>query len=130
MKIKLLYLLLTLFCFENISPLTVNANQSSDYVKTIYQDDFNEDSYNIDFDITEKWGNYYNANITINNISDSDIENWEITFNTPNKITNIWCAKITNHIQDCYTIKNVDWNKDINSHSSITFGITASYEEK
>ena len=85
MKRKLLFVLITLlFSLQETSLFIGNATSLSDYVENVSLNEFNEDNYNIVFNITQKWDNYYNADITINNISDSDIENWEISFKSPN----------------------------------------------
>lgn len=106
----------------------VYATEVNNENKLTTKNYFLEDNYNIVFEITDKWENFYNAKITINNISNMDIENWEISFEFPNKITDIWCAQIINHTGDNYIVKNVGWNQDIKTNDSISFGFTATYE--
>ena len=60
----------------------------------LIQEQFIEDNYDVSFEITENWGNHYNAKITVENISDLDIENWEMSFKTPDQITNIGAQKL------------------------------------
>lgn len=106
----------------------VIATENVDVSIPIKKNQYVEDNYNVIFNITDKWENFYNAEIIINNISDTDIENWEISFKLADKISDIWCAKIVEHTGDIYVIKNLGWNQDIKSNNSIRFGFTVKYE--
>ena len=83
-------------------------------------------------EITAKWAHHYNANVTITNISDEKIDDWEITVTFKNRIEHIWNAKVTEENQEdnLYTIKNADWNQDIEKENSVTFGMTVYYEDE
>ncbi len=72
-------------------------------------------------EITAKWDHHYNANVTITNISDEKIDDWEITVTFKNKIEHIWNAKVTEENQEdnLYTIKNADWNQDIEKENCL-----------
>lgn len=83
-------------------------------------------------EITAKWDHHYNANVTITNLSDTRIDDWEITVSFQNKIEHIWNAKISDvdSEDNRYTIKNADWNQDIEKDESVTFGMTVYYEDE
>ena len=83
-------------------------------------------------EITAKWDHHYNANVTITNLSDTRIDDWEITVSFQNKIEHIWNAKISDvdSENDRYTIKSADWNQDIEKDGSVTFGMTVCYEDE
>lgn len=44
--------------------------------------------------ITSKWDHHYNANVTITNLSEEKIDDWEICFPFDNTIEHIWNATI------------------------------------
>ena len=83
--------------------------------------------YDVVFNIESEWDNHYNGKITIKNASDSDIENWEISFVSGDTIENIWCGQVKSHEADTYVIKNVGWNQDVKAGEEVSFGFTASY---
>ena len=106
----------------------VVVGKPSDYIGSDQIENDNlEESFRIDFSIETKWENHYNGRITIRNISENDIDNWEISFVSKNLIENIWCASIESHNNDTYVIKNAGWNQDIEAGGEISFGFTASY---
>lgn len=52
-----------------------------------------EGDYTIIYEITEDWGDAYNAQITIQNNRDVIIEDWRLSFDFgQNIITNVWNA--------------------------------------
>lgn len=83
-------------------------------------------------EITAKWDHHYNANVTITNISNERIDDWEMAVTFANKIEHIWNAKIVEQDKEdnFYTIKNADWNQDIEQGGSVTFGMTVYYENE
>lgn len=78
----------------------------------------------IEYHITAKWDKHYNVDVTLKNVSDSIIDNWEICFDLEAEIENIWNATITDHEDDEYVIKNAGWNQDIKEGGTVTFGMT------
>lgn len=83
------------------------------------------DGYSVEFSIGSQWNEGYNANITITNTGDTEIYNWIISFDSTDKITNIWNAVINNSENNNYIIKNAGWNQNIKVGQSISFGFTA-----
>lgn len=84
----------------------------------------------ISTNIIAKWEHHYNAEVTIKNISKERIDDWEVSFDFADKIEHIWCAEIKKEENGFYTIRNVDWNQDIEQNEIVTFGMTVYYEEK
>lgn len=78
------------------------------------------------------WDGGYNGRIVIYNNSDKAFSEWELDFDLPNVITNIWNAQIIERKDGKYLIKDVGWNSIIPAHSYISLGYTANgniYEE-
>ena len=150
---KLLALVLTIaVCMSNM--VTVSANGGTENTdnsvkmnwEDVAQEDNDEEDYDdedmdydeeddsedcsvdnmldIEYHITAKWDKHYNVDVTLKNVSDSIIENWEICFDLEAEIENIWNATITDHEDDEYVIKNAGWNQDIKEGGTVTFGMT------
>lgn len=88
------------------------------------------DGYEVKFNVDSKWDGAFNGSITITNTGNKAIENWELSFEMQNNITNIWNAVITSHEGNTYKIKNAGWNQDIEAGKSVTFGFGASYNSE
>lgn len=91
-------------------------------------DDFIDMTFEHSFKIQNEWHQHYNAEMTLKNISEDSIENWEIAFMFDGEIENIWNAKIVSHRDNMYVIKNAGWNQDIKADASTSFGFTVAYE--
>lgn len=119
----------------NINVIHLKAAEDSTYEMDEYEEDREEqiderEYFDVTFNIESEWENHYNGLIKIRNISDADIENWKISFVTSNEIENIWCGEIVSHESDTYVVKNMGWNQDIKAGKEISFGFTASYDDK
>lgn len=99
---------------QNVWAIELN---SSENIK-IYADD----GLNVIFEITSMWADGYNANVTIKNDSDADIEDWYLDIITEDRISNIWNATVYDEGNDEYVIKNIGWNQDIVKGSFVSFG--------
>lgn len=51
-----------------------------------------EDFYTVSFSMEAVWQNHYNGKITIKNVSQNTIHNWEVSFISQDNIETIWCA--------------------------------------
>lgn len=80
--------------------------------------------------ITSKWDHHYNANVTITNLSEEKIDDWEICFPFDNTIEHIWNATIVSAEDGEYLIHNAEWNQDIQAGESVSFGMTVAYDNK
>lgn len=85
------------------------------------------EDYSIDFKETSKWDSGFNANITITNNTDKDIEDWVLEFDFDADITDIWDGDIISKGNGHYVVKNVEYNSTIPSGKSVSFGIQGCY---
>lgn len=130
---KLLVIILVFSMFFTNQTYSFASSQEEDIDVDIDTDDGKtnniEKLYEVQFDIDSKWENQYSGKITIKNISNENIENWKISFVTNDEIQNIWCAKIEEHNNDTYIVKNMGWNQDIKPGEEVSFGFIAKYED-
>lgn len=136
MRQKVLAIVLVIcICIIEVSGI-IRTNTSMEVkaeVKTGHSSDENSDDF-VDmmfehsFKIQNEWHQHYNAEMTLKNVSEDLIENWEIAFMFDGEIENIWNAKIISHSDNIYVIKNASWNQDIKADASVSFGFTVAYE--
>lgn len=89
---------------------------------------YTESPIEIYYDIIPHYGTVYQANVTVKNISDETIHNWEISFDLTDEITSIWNGTATNGF-DGIVVKNAQYNQDIRPGETISFGFIASGNE-
>lgn len=77
--------------------------------------------------IINAWEGGYQAEVTITNISNKQISDWKLNFNSEDVLTDVWNGSITSSDNGFYTIASADWNSCINPGESVSFGYTASY---
>lgn len=92
-------------------------------------DEVQGNGFKIEFKVKDKWEGNYNAELIITNTQDTPLENWGLKFNLDAQINNIWGAKIEEHKNNVYKIKNLGWNQDIAVGESITIGISTTYSK-
>ena len=80
--------------------------------------------YRANLAITNYWGNGYNGEIIIENLSKSTIEDWSLEFDFEGSINNFWTADIIEHTDDHYVIKNRGYNANILAGQSIKLGFS------
>lgn len=110
---------------NNVEPVEeklLNENQEQLTNEKIYENE----NYNVTFSLTSSWESGYNANVKIENTGDDTIQNWYLSFEYDDQITNIWNADISTHEENQYIVKNAGWNQDIVAGGSIEFGISGS----
>ena len=110
---------------NNVEPVGKNSlNEKQEQVtnEKIYE----SENYNITFFLTSSWEFGYNANVKIENTGNDTIQNWYLSFEYNDEITNIWNAEISTHEENQYIVKNAGWNQDIIAGGSIEFGISGS----
>ena len=77
------------------------------------------------FCLESSWASGYNATITIENNTDSPIQNWKLSLKSTDKITNIWNAEIKVKSVSEYIIGNAGWNRNILPGQQVSFGYTS-----
>lgn len=92
-------------------------------------DEVQGNGFKVEFKVKDKWEGNYNAELIITNTQDTPLENWGLKFNLDAEINNIWGAKIEEHKDNTYKIKNLGWNQDIPVGGSITIGFSASHSK-
>ena len=79
----------------------------------------------VDFTLISDWGDGFQGAISITNNTGSNIDTWNLEFDLPNHIDNIWDADIQQHQDGSYTVDNAAWNREISAGETVTFGFTA-----
>ena len=80
------------------------------------------DSIKVDYTKQQDWGDVFQGQLSITNNSDTNLVNWDLDFDLPAEITDIWNAKITESSNGSYTIENASWNREIAAGETITVG--------
>lgn len=80
----------------------------------------------VDYNVVSAWDEGYNAQITITNTSDTDIENWAFLFDHPQDIYGAWNASVSDSKGKYIIMSNNVYNHIISVGSSVTFGFTVS----
>ncbi len=89
-----------------------------------------DDEIKATFRVTSQWDSHYNVDVTVKNVSEEKIDNWEIGWVHADNVENIWNAKVEVHEENDYIIRNADWNQDIPKDGEVTFGMTVSYKDE
>ncbi len=76
----------------------------------------------IDFNLENQWNQGFKGSISITNNSQESLNGWVLEFEAPFKITQIWNAEILSQEGNRYTIRYADWNQDIASGETLSFG--------
>lgn len=79
-------------------------------------------STDVGFTLVKDWGSGFEGKISITNNSDSNIDSWDLEFEFPNKIANIWDAEIESREDGSYVVSNAPWNLEIAAGETLTFG--------
>lgn len=112
---------------EETADGTTDGTDGSTWDQVTTENVFEGGNYRVTFTLTSYWDAGYNAEVKLENIGESTIQNWYLGFDYNNSITNIWNAEISFNNEDEYVIKNVSWNQDIAAGNSIEFGISGDH---
>lgn len=107
---------------ETETETLIEENSTWDGITT--QQVYEANDFRVTFSLSSYWDNGFNANIKVDNIGETTIENWYLDFDLQNEITNIWNAEISETAENGYIIKNAGWNQDITVGNSIEFGFS------
>ena len=80
----------------------------------------------IDFSVRNEWKDGFTGNVEITNTGDKAINGWELKFDAPFEVKNIWGAEIIKHEGNHYEISNAEWNGSLAPGSSIQLGFNGS----
>lgn len=78
-----------------------------------------------EFMLYSDWGTGCNGAITLRNLSDVHIANWQLEFDCDREITDISNAEIVSNENGHYLIRHNDYNADIEAGASVYIGIVA-----
>lgn len=84
-----------------------------------------QESISVNYSQVEDWGNGFQGQISITNNGDSNLVNWDLDFDLPTGISNIWDAEIVSSDDGSYTVQNTAANREIAAGETITFGFIA-----
>ena len=84
----------------------------------------------IKYDLTDNGNNYYDIDVTLENMQDYKIDNWEIWIPVNYEIRDIRDAKVIDHYEGKYTIHSTESNQDIPVGGSVSFHMTATCSDK
>ncbi len=102
--------------------------ETSESDETYYR--YTAENFEVEYRIDAKWDGHYNATVVIHNTGKDVVDNWYLSFQSKDEIQNIYNAIIQEHGEEGYIIKNAQYNQDIEAGNSISFGFTASYQDR
>ena len=113
----------------NISVTKDQKNDEQGFLLSDIPDEsivYETDLFSVEYKITSKWDEVYNAEIQINNLSEETIHNWNIIFPTEDAILDVYNASVISNESE-YLFKNLGYNQDILPGSSVSFGFRVQF---
>lgn len=92
---------------------------------TMTEEEYTSEGCTITYKETSTWGNYVNADIVIENNTDSDKSLWQLSMVYNGVIDNIWNADIVSSENGIYQLAAKTYNSTIAAGQSVSFGFTA-----
>lgn len=89
--------------------------------------DANGNTAEVSFTVDSQWDRAYNGKITIKNISEKVIENWTLSFETTDTLSNFYNATLISQEDGVYHVENCGWNRDIAPGQSVSFGFSGAF---
>ena len=84
----------------------------------------------LDYKITEQWEDYYYVEITLTNITDEEVEDWQFNLPANYEIKHICDVEIKDFHENIYTLKNTEKNHDIPQNGIVSFGMLVKAKEE
>lgn len=110
---------------ETVEEVSTEVVETGAWDGVTKENSFEGEGFQVTFSLVEYWDTGFNATIKIDNTGENVIENWCLSYEFSNAISNIWNAEIFDQKETVYTIKNVGWNQDIAVGESVEFGISS-----
>lgn len=79
------------------------------------------DGYNVYYNISGDYGDTYQAEMIIDNLSDTDISAWQLSFDGNVTIDNLWNGKLIENTDGSFKVKNTEHNSVISANNSASF---------
>ncbi|MAI70290.1 MAG: hypothetical protein CMM01_05195 [Rhodopirellula sp.] len=109
--------------FELALSQVVNATLADDTaVATIQNNDSEQSSGDVAWNVSSQWGTGYVASIVITNNGEQSWNAWELEFDSPHQIDSIWGAQIVSHEGTRYRLRALSWNGSVASSGSVSIG--------
>ncbi len=81
-------------------------------------------AYEASYTVRSDWGTGFDGIITIKNISDKTIEDWTLTLELNNEVSNLWGAEVRGHEGTCYELACPAYAQNIAPGQSVEIGFT------
>ncbi len=78
------------------------------------------------YEITNQWGNEFEARITLTNVDVQPVNDWMLSFDYAASITDVWGATLVSNDGGRYVIANEGWNNDLETGRSLVFHLLGS----
>lgn len=82
------------------------------------------EGYNVYYNITGDYGDTYQAEMVIENLSDTDINAWQLNFDGNASIDNLWNGKLLENNNGSFKVKNAENNSVIAAGDSASFNFS------
>ena len=84
------------------------------------------EGYNVYYNITNDYESTYQAEMIIENTSDTDISAWQLSFDGNVTIDDLWSGKLIENNNGSFKVKNAENNSVIAAGSSVSFNFSGS----
>ncbi|MCP4887928.1 MAG: cellulase family glycosylhydrolase [Planctomycetaceae bacterium] len=98
--------------------ILVDANA----IGTIQNDDPETSQDEIAWNVSSDWGTGYVASLVITNRSADTWNDWELEFDSPHEIVNIWGAEIVSREGTRYRLRSLPWNRSVAASGTVEIG--------
>lgn len=98
--------------------ILVDANA----IGTIQNNDSEASQGEIAWNVSSDWGTGYVASLVITNRSAETWNDWELEFDSPHEIVNIWGAEIVSHEGTRYRLRSLPWNRSVAPSGTVEIG--------
>lgn len=79
----------------------------------------------VDFTVDNQWGHGFVANLSFTYTGSQPTDSWELQFEAPFHILNLWHGELIEQEGNLYTIRNAHWNNILLPGDTITLGFQA-----
>lgn len=117
-----LFLALIMILSMSTSALALEA-ESTGHISTSNAGSISQNDYSVAFEITYTWADCYAATISISNLSEKNIENWELVFDLGSAITKIENAQINEVASDKYFLAPKAYSRVIPANETVQIGV-------
>ena len=81
-----------------------------------------DSSYSVNLSVDSDWGSGFTGNISIENLGDTPLEAWQLSFDTNFDLVNVWNADIIASKNNSYTVSSTYSSAFIDPGKTVTFG--------